>query len=459
MGNFFRSYFSKNNTLIEDNRTNNSQNPVTELFYGTINKSRSRFIFDINLEPLINKIQSEQLSNESIKKHELNLTNTIRYRPDLIGKEMDEDGVRRTSSFILELFEIDESWDEGNGYTFLYDEDLVANPIIGYSNWFNRTSEDLWNISGGSYQSGQTRIIATQRFDKGNEDIKLDITDYVNELIFSGTSGQTYGFGIKYIDEIEDMETVERQSVGFHTKYTNTFYEPYLETEFNNTIIDNRYDFKLDENNKLYFINYRNNKKEDIDITKVEILDYEGELYQTFTGDSIIKQSKGVYYVELFIDSDDYPDRVIFNDLWYYQKNSKERNREFDFYITPLEDNYDNFNPDKYFIRFSGLKYNENVLNEGIRKIVLDIKELYPNQNYNKNFDVYYRLFIKQTENHEINVIENTLVDYINNNYEILLDTSWLIPQDYYLEISLYSNDIKYVKEKISFSVNSNGFF
>ena len=52
----FRSYFIKNNTLIEDNRLNFSQNPVTEISYGTLNSIVSRFIFDIDLEPLIDFI-------------------------------------------------------------------------------------------------------------------------------------------------------------------------------------------------------------------------------------------------------------------------------------------------------------------------------------------------------------------------------------------------------------------
>jgi hypothetical protein len=45
----FRSYFLKNNTLIDNNLTNNSQNPVTEISYGTFDKQVSRLIFDVDL--------------------------------------------------------------------------------------------------------------------------------------------------------------------------------------------------------------------------------------------------------------------------------------------------------------------------------------------------------------------------------------------------------------------------
>ena len=39
----YRNYFSKSNTLISSNLTNNSQNPVTEILYGSLNQKVSRF--------------------------------------------------------------------------------------------------------------------------------------------------------------------------------------------------------------------------------------------------------------------------------------------------------------------------------------------------------------------------------------------------------------------------------
>ena len=78
----FRSYFSKNNTLIAYSKTNTAKNPVTQLFYGkNVNKEctftgysgdtcdgvtgfthtaingYSRFLFDLDLYDLRNSIK------------------------------------------------------------------------------------------------------------------------------------------------------------------------------------------------------------------------------------------------------------------------------------------------------------------------------------------------------------------------------------------------------------------
>lgn len=75
----YRSYFKKNNTLIKYTTNNNSQNPVCELSYGTSNKQISRFIFDVDLTGLQNKINNGVLNKNNIVKHILHMTNTIRY--------------------------------------------------------------------------------------------------------------------------------------------------------------------------------------------------------------------------------------------------------------------------------------------------------------------------------------------------------------------------------------------
>ena len=68
------SYFSKNNTIISNSFTNTGRNPVMELFYGTTVASQypsgySRFIFNLDLSLLLEKITFEQL--ESLKRSAL----------------------------------------------------------------------------------------------------------------------------------------------------------------------------------------------------------------------------------------------------------------------------------------------------------------------------------------------------------------------------------------------------
>jgi hypothetical protein len=120
--NIYRSYFKKNNTLISSNLSNNSQNPVMEVSYGTFNKQVSRFIFDVDFDEIRAKIADGSINPNRITKHVLHMTNTIRYSPDRLGKRSYLPNINRASSFDLNLFNIDQDWDEGSGYEFIYDD-------------------------------------------------------------------------------------------------------------------------------------------------------------------------------------------------------------------------------------------------------------------------------------------------------------------------------------------------
>lgn len=82
----YRSYFSKNSSLIQDVRNNSGLNPVTEISYGGKIKQISRFIFDIDLSNFLHKIALGEINQTKIVKHVLHLTNTIAYAQEYIGK-------------------------------------------------------------------------------------------------------------------------------------------------------------------------------------------------------------------------------------------------------------------------------------------------------------------------------------------------------------------------------------
>ena len=229
----FRSYFSKNNTLIEDNLTNNSQNPVTEISYGTVNSEVTRFIFDLDLEPLQHRIQQGIINPDRISYHVLRLTNTIKYDEEYLNKYMADGVTHRASSFDLEFFNLEEEWDEGSGYEFIYDDQAFILAPTGASNWYDRTTTSGWT-SDGAYSTGST-VIGSQTFDKGNENIEIDVTDYVNARLGlstdSGLTGLTAstGIGIKFTDEFEALETLYRQAVAFFARKTHTSFEPHID--------------------------------------------------------------------------------------------------------------------------------------------------------------------------------------------------------------------------------------
>src|SRR5579859_588034 len=234
----FRSYFQKNDTLIQTNLTNNSQNPVGEISYGTPDATVSRIIFKVDLTDLIAKIAAEGIAKNSISTHTLVLKNTIANRPDLLGNYSYNQTIARASSFSIDLFTVTEDWDEGSGYDFIYsDQDILNfNTITGATDWQYRKTNVLWRQAGayfsgatiitgttahtGTTITGASQILYTQQFPKGNEEIEIDITSYVNKLLYSG--GTDYGLGLKMSHNLEILSSINREAVAFHLKNTNT---------------------------------------------------------------------------------------------------------------------------------------------------------------------------------------------------------------------------------------------
>ena len=474
----FRSYFLKNDTLIESNLSNNSQNPVTEISYGTLSAMVSRFIFDVDLENLRARIEDGFIVPNESMRHILHMTNTITYAPQYVGRKSYSMGIERASSFSLDLFNVTEFWQEGSGYDFSYSNkgDLFHEqplPVIAEQavNWSARTTGVGWTVEG-AYISGVSEIIGSQLFEVGNENIEVDITDYINQRLtemgvtgLTGTTGYTgtsYGLGIKFPDDIEALETEYRQAVAFHVKHTNTYYEPFIETIVDDNIVDDRNYFFMDKDNDLYLYVNIGNFPQNIGVNKVDIYDNEDNLVDTLTGDSIVNTGKGIYKITLNVDSQTYPDAVLFKDVWNVTINGKEVIHENEFYLISGK-NYYTFNlnnqidPRNYYFYFWGINEKENIRAGNIKKIRLTIKELYPNQSNFLPLDIEYRLYTTVGSKYEIDILPFTPVNRTSNGYEFDLDTSWLIPQDYYLQLRLKNGTYYETKESISFTVVSNG--
>ena len=130
-----RSYFDKTNTIIYNSYTNTARNPIVELFYGRVDNiaqplGYSRYIFNIDLSELIEKINDKIISTDCTNfndiKHTLRMTNTSFFDSDLINDKTSQ-GRRRATSFDLILFRIPKTsgstgnpqpWDEGVGFDY-----------------------------------------------------------------------------------------------------------------------------------------------------------------------------------------------------------------------------------------------------------------------------------------------------------------------------------------------------
>ena len=199
---YFRSYFEKNNTIIKNKAVNTAKNPTTEIFYGS---GFSKFLFKVDFTDLILKIQNGDLVIGPNTKHYLKMTNTISGDSQLVGEKRNT-GRQRTTSFDLILFQIPENWDEGVGFDY---EDGGYDYTTGNetfderpSNWFYRTTLNQWTTAG-VYQSGPT-IVGTIHFDNGDENINLEITNYVNGIVLSGNTN--HGLGLAFATLYENID-------------------------------------------------------------------------------------------------------------------------------------------------------------------------------------------------------------------------------------------------------------
>lgn len=439
-----RTYFDRNNTLLYNEKTNVGKNPITELYYGGVDDvNYSRFIFQFDESRLKSLYDDKTFADLSKLKHTLRMTNTGAFDKDLLGKTNCA-GKRRSCSFDLVLFPLTQDWSEGVGYDYgdcSFDGNSSSSTCP--SNWFEAKTGELWSGGSGVF-SGSTTILGTQFFENGNENIEMDITDIVNGYLTGDTN---YGLGIAYSDIYESGKTIETQYVGFFTRHTQTFYEPHVETIYDCKIQDDRNDFFLDKNNKLYLYSNLRGEPTNLDnIPNVTILDNNGETVSAITSSAVTQVTKGVYCVELNIPtSEDYVDCTQFTDIWSnISVNGIIRpDIELDFIVKGAEGYYNIGSndelPKKIGITITGVKKDEKIYRGDIRKVFVSTRIPYTINQKQVLDTLKYRLYVKEGRN-EFTVIDFQDINMANNYNYFLLDTASLVPGTYYLDIKAESN-------------------
>jgi hypothetical protein len=429
---YFRSYFEKNNTVLKKSYVNTAKNPTTEIFYGSL---YSKFIFKVDLTDLKDKVDNGDLVIGAQTKHYLKMTNTVIGDSKLIGQSTGS-GRNRATSFDLIVFEVPEFWDEGVGFDYEYtNNDMLGNKTYDTraSNWFNRISTSGWTTDG--IYSGNT-VVGTIHFDNGNENIDLDITNYVNRIILSG--GTDYGLGISFDYPYLTMSPDNDQSVSFFSKYTQTFFEPFVETVFDDRIDDNRESFIGERQNNLYLYVTKGTNYYDLDNNPtVDILNSSSVPISGLTGLTTTKIRKGIYKVTFGITGQLCDGKRFFYDKW---KNLTIDGVQISdviqkFIPKPFTNGYTfGTNPtdtNKFAMQFSGIKQNEKIKRGELKKIVINLRSIsQPRTDLYE--DVYYRIFVKEGKTNVI-VYDWTQFDLTNEN-SFYLDTSYMIPREYFME-------------------------
>lgn len=471
-----KTYIDKCNTIISGTSLNTGLNPIGELNYG---ENISRMIIHFPIDNISNAINDKTCPNKAKFKHIFHMTNAGSIDSSelhSIYESKISEGLRtRATSFDVIFFMLPNYFDEGSGfdgknnffnqgYYSKYTSSNATNSskMISEdsSNWYQSSNGRKWSdmstddiiTTDGIYSNDflsneyekyaaneESVIIGTQHFDIGNENINLDVTEYINSVIDKKIPNN--GIGIAFAPMIERTKKNGIVSyTGFFTNHTNTFFAPVIDSLYEDFICDDRQKFSLDTVNKLYIYSSVDGNLENLDelpICKIE--DKEYEVFQEF---------KGVYYANIILNSKDYSNITMLYDEWSNLKYKGELLHDVEQYFTVQPNikkvtigNAIQTEP-RFFPNVYGIKNEEKLINSDgeIRKIVIECEEPY---SYNKKVNLTnlkFRLYVKDGER-EITTIDWDNVNLSNNENNYYLRIGDLLPNEYYIDIKVKRNN------------------
>lgn len=449
-----RTFIQKSNTIIKGSCANTGLNPVLELNYGKM-LTRTLIYFD---HTKVQKMVEDKIYPDISKLHHtLKMTNTTsQYKADIhrpCTSTYFNDVKERATSFDLIFFLINKEWDCGKGFDYLKDMHKGEHKAYSQdaSNWYNLKNYLKWDEEGiyttdtlskefdkfTSKQGNLSKIIiGFQHFDYGNENINFDITETFNKFITNEL--KNYGIGIAFAPSLEDTKTCDSQYVGFFSQHTHSFFEPYVETTYDETIEDDRTNFYLDKDNKLYFYASVGGNSINLDYPPTCIIN-ERQIASK-------QATKGVYYVDINLSSNEYETNTMIYDNWtnicYQGKKindielsfvTKAPNGYFSFGL-PKQDSDTEFIPSVY-----GIQDHEQIKRGDVRKVVIECRIPYTSSQLRSLDGIDYRLYVMEGLK-EYDVIEWNKVERGYNENYILINTNELIPYRYFLDLRVHRN-------------------
>jgi hypothetical protein len=484
-----RTFLSKSNTIVSNSEINLGLNPTASLMYGSI---YSRFIFQFDISNIQSFINDGTYPNINLLTHKLHFINcaSIGLTDETVVNKINSmvyanypNEKQRTSSFELILFPIEQYWDGGTGFDFNSDgfSTGAKNISTNGSNWYHATTATSWSDSPGIYSTEQlaieydnykngldSKIIASFPFDLGNENLEIDLTKSINNMLLNNTNN--YGYCLCFAPQYEMLATDILQYVGFFTQNTPTFYEPFLETIYNNYISDDRNNFYLNKiNNLCLYTNILNNPVNLVELPTCAILAQ--DQVTVISKPNVTQITKGVYCATLELSSNDYNSNIMLYDQWSNITYSGSTSGStitlnpvtLDF-VTKDSNIYYNFEEQESYDLVPsvyGINNNEKIIqnknsqNE-IRKIFVDARIPYTSNQLELIDNMEYRLYVKQGQD------ELTVIDYqpvnkaLNHNYFLLHISSLLIGK-YIIDIKINANNqIRIYKNILQFEIINN---
>jgi hypothetical protein len=492
-----RSYINKNNTIISNSFVNTGRNPVIELNFGASdlivpNFGFTRFIFELDLSLLEENISSGVISTgcTSAMTHTLKMTNTSSFDNELLNTFMSNER-RRATSFDLILYRIPkisgdtgnpQFWDEGVGYDY-NDFNIAQNSANGGispltyvdsraystrpSNWYQTTTLSGWSENGiynnkneGVVNYSGLTIVARQHFELGNEDLNMDMTDEINGILNGSITGVT-GWGISYLPQIENITGLtESYSVAFFSRHTQTFYQPFLLTNYNDLIQDDRNQFLKNQENKLFLYVYQNGDFVNLDSDPyVRIEDRNGVAVNGMASLNTCLKTKGVYEVIVPNGFANSPTPCLFYDVWsgltINGQSIPNVTNQFSLqpYTSGIQIGSVSKDPQIFGFNFYGILQNEKILNTDIRKVGVTIKKAYTGQQLLLDVSGFYRVYVMEGTT-EVEVQDWTPLNRTPNEYYFIFDMRDKIPNQYFVDIQVNTSGEKDTyKRQLTFSI------
>ena len=339
----------------------------------------------------------------------------------------------RKYNFICE-YTIDGETFRSNPYTILQNNktDLITENGI--------YSTDTLRKQLALFDDGEESIvIGKQHFDVGCENISIDITDTFNKFITGEL--ENHGICIAFSPDFEDMKLGGENYIGLLTNRTNSFFEPYVESVYTDSITDDRYNFVLGKINRLYL--YANIGGDLVNLDQIPTCSVNGTEYE-------VKQaSKGIYYIEICIPQNAFTAPTMLYDTWdgliYQGENLNPVEMSFTtkasstfFQLGYQMPEKAAFTPTTY-----GINDSEQIKRGDIRKVCFLFKK-----DYAKNTGVYVddievRLYVMDGTA-QVTIIPYIKADRAYTDTYVMIDTSILIPNTYYMDVR-----VKYGMEMI----------
>ena len=326
---------------------------------------------------------------------------------------------------------------------YKYDEKALRGGIYGHE----KLVEEYEKFINGN----DSLIVAEQHFDFGDENLSMDITDYVLDCVKTGVN---HGLCLAFSPLYEERTTDFEQYVGFVDDNTNTFFHPYVEANYSEYIDDDRESFTLGRNNKLYL--YVSDDGEPVNLDKLPSCSINGI-------DAEVKQAtKGTYFAEIDAKKLELESGAMYYDTWsgIELNGEKEDDVELEFSTRPksykLKVGSDNSIKTNMVPTLYGINDEEKIHRGEVREVSVDFRKEYESDKKYLVDGAEYRLYTKDG-NRDVEVIGYTPIEksFLNNYFIVYAED--LIPGRYFVDIRVkLGRETKYFREALRFRVVSD---